>query len=133
MEPWLTEQGDFRDVSRGNPKPHSISQEKRIDVGLTRKTWKLNVISDPDNPASIRRPLTGDLSFTFNDLMELARDHSVCFPKVMTCLNIGCPLGNGVWEGVPLREVLWKTQPVENLPIAKHTQGRVGECIILIT
>jgi hypothetical protein len=33
----------------------------------------------------------------------------------MTCLNIGCPLGNGIWEGVPLREVLWKTQPSENL------------------
>ena len=28
------------------------------------------------------------------------------FPKVMTCLNIGCPLGMGLWEGVPLRDVL---------------------------
>ena len=33
----------------------------------------------------------------------------------MTCLNIGCPLGMGIWEGVPLREVIWKTQPRENL------------------
>ena len=37
------------------------------------------------------------------------------FPKVMTCLNIGCPLGNGIWEGVPLREVIWRAQPTENL------------------
>jgi DMSO/TMAO reductase YedYZ molybdopterin-dependent catalytic subunit len=37
------------------------------------------------------------------------------FPKVMTCLNIGCPLGMGIWEGVPLREVLWLTQPREDL------------------
>jgi DMSO/TMAO reductase YedYZ molybdopterin-dependent catalytic subunit len=29
----------------------------------------------------------------------------------MTCLNIGCPLGTGIWEGVPLREVIWLTQP----------------------
>ena len=33
----------------------------------------------------------------------------------MTCLNIGCPLGMGIWEGVPLREVVWLTQPKENL------------------
>ena len=33
----------------------------------------------------------------------------------MTCLNIGCPLGTGVWEGVPLRDVVWLTRPRENL------------------
>ena len=33
----------------------------------------------------------------------------------MTCLNIGCPLGTGIWEGVPLREVVWRTEPKENL------------------
>ncbi len=33
----------------------------------------------------------------------------------MTCLNIGCPLGTGIWEGVPLRDVLWMTKPQQNL------------------
>jgi DMSO/TMAO reductase YedYZ molybdopterin-dependent catalytic subunit len=33
----------------------------------------------------------------------------------MTCLNIGCPLGTGIWEGVPLREIIWLTQPKANL------------------
>jgi DMSO/TMAO reductase YedYZ molybdopterin-dependent catalytic subunit len=33
----------------------------------------------------------------------------------MTCLNIGCPLGMGLWEGVPLREIVWLTRPRENL------------------
>jgi DMSO/TMAO reductase YedYZ molybdopterin-dependent catalytic subunit len=47
--------------------------------------------------------------------MQLAEKHAVRFPKVMTCLNIGCPLGMGLWEGVPLREVLWLTQPKEDL------------------
>ena len=37
------------------------------------------------------------------------------FPKVMTCLNLGCPLGMGLWEGVPLREVIWLTQPREQV------------------
>jgi hypothetical protein len=47
--------------------------------------------------------------------MELADRCAVRFPKVMTCLNIGCPLGMGIWEGVPLREVIWLTRPRENL------------------
>ncbi len=47
--------------------------------------------------------------------MQLAKTHAVRFPKVMTCLNLGCPLGNGIWEGVPLREVLWLTQPTKDL------------------
>jgi DMSO/TMAO reductase YedYZ molybdopterin-dependent catalytic subunit len=33
----------------------------------------------------------------------------------MTCLNIGCPLGMGIWEGVPLRDVVWLTEPREDL------------------
>lgn len=115
LEPWLTPPDDFRDVSRGNPKPHTLSQQKRKEVGLTRDSWKLNVISDPDNPASIMKPLRDESAFTFEDLMTLAKDRAVRFPKVMTCLNIGCPLGMGIWEGVPLRDVIWKTQPKENL------------------
>ena len=115
LEPWLTPDADFQDVSRGNPQPHSIPSEQKVEVGLTRDTWRLNVVSDPDNPARIRRPLEGDTAFAFSDLMELAKVRAVRFPKVMTCLNIGCPLGNGIWEGVPLRDVIWKTQPLEDL------------------
>ena len=115
LETWLTVPDDFQDVSRGKPKPHKLDEAKRKEVGLTRETWKLNVISDSENPARIKNPLEGDNAFTFASLMELAKDHAVRFPKVMTCLNIGCPLGNGIWEGVPLREILWKTQPTENL------------------
>jgi DMSO/TMAO reductase YedYZ molybdopterin-dependent catalytic subunit len=47
--------------------------------------------------------------------MRLAKTKAVRFPKVMTCLNIGCPLGNGIWEGVPLRDVLWMTRPQKDL------------------
>src|SRR5262249_7667699 len=48
-------------------------------------------------------------------LMELARTRAVRFAKVMTCLNIGCPLGMGLWEGVPLRDVVWRTKPRADL------------------
>ena len=117
LEPYFTSQEKFRDVSRGKPLPHSLSDEKKRKAGLTRETWKLEVISDPDNPATIRRPLTKNdgTALDFNGLMKLAETRAVHFAKVMTCLNIGCPLGMGIWEGVPLREVIWLTQPRENL------------------
>ena len=117
LESWLTHPDDFQDVSRGKPKPHTLPDEKKREVGMTRETWTLNVISDLENPATIANPLSQetDNAFTFDDLMSLAKDHVVRFPKVMTCLNIGCPLGMGIWEGVPLRHLIWKTKPKENL------------------
>ncbi|MGI8602064.1 MAG: molybdopterin-dependent oxidoreductase [Verrucomicrobiales bacterium] len=117
LEPYFTTQEKFRDVSRGKPLPHSLSAEEKRRVGLTRETWKLEVISDSENPAKIRRPLSqkDGTALDFPALMKLAETHAVRFVKTMTCLNIGCPLGTGIWEGVPLREVVWLTQPRENL------------------
>jgi len=117
LEPYFTPQEQFRDVSRGKPLPHTLSDAKKREAGLTRETWKLEVVSDPEHPASIRRPLTkkDGSALGFDGLMKLAETHAVRFAKVMTCLNIGCPLGMGLWEGVPLREVVWLTQPRENL------------------
>jgi DMSO/TMAO reductase YedYZ molybdopterin-dependent catalytic subunit len=115
IEPYFTPGDDFKDVSRGKPLPHSLPEDKKREVGLTRETWKLEVVSDPANPAKIKTPLAGQKALDFDGLMELAETKAVRFAKVMTCLNIGCPLGMGVWEGVPLREVIWRTQPTENL------------------
>jgi DMSO/TMAO reductase YedYZ molybdopterin-dependent catalytic subunit len=117
IEPYFTAQDDFRDVSRGKPTPHRLPDEKKAEVGITRDTWSLEFGSDTDNPADLKRPYgeeTGT-TFRFDDLMKMAEKHAVRFPKVMTCLNIGCPLGMGVWEGVPLREVFWQTQPRQNI------------------
>ena len=50
LEPFFTPPDQFRDVSRGNPLPHSLPEEKLREVGLTRDTWKLEVIADPANP-----------------------------------------------------------------------------------
>jgi len=117
LEPYFTPQEKFRDVSRGKPLPHSLSEEKKRQAGLTRETWKLEVISDPEQPAKIRNSFTkkAGTALDFSGLMKLAEKHAVRFAKTMTCLNIGCPLGTGIWEGVPLRDVVWLTEPRENL------------------
>src|SRR5262245_5333963 len=91
LEPFFTPPADFRDVSRGKPLPHSLPDEKKREVGLTRETWKLEVISDPDNPAKLGRELTKEAgtALDFAGLLQLAETRAVRFAKVMTCLNIG--------------------------------------------
>lgn len=117
LETILTVQDKFQDVSRGTPLPHSLPAEKKTEVGLTRDTWRLEVLADLDKPARVRKPLAkaDNTALDFAGLLKLAEKHAVRFAKVMTCLNIGCPLGAGIWEGVPLREILWLTEPRENL------------------
>jgi DMSO/TMAO reductase YedYZ molybdopterin-dependent catalytic subunit len=113
---YLTPDELFADVSRGEPLPHSLPDEKKAEVGMTRDTWRLEVISDPDHPVRLRHPLTkaDNSAIDFKALLELGEKHAVRFPKIMTCLNLGCPLGMGIWEGVPLREVVWMTEPRED-------------------
>ncbi len=117
IEPYFTAPSKFQDVSRGTPLPHTLPEAKRREVGLTRDTWFLEVVSDPDNPCTLGKTFTkaNNTALTFDDLLKLGEKKSVRFAKVMTCLNIGCPLGMGVWEGVPLRDILWLAKPTANL------------------
>ena len=85
---YLTPQEKFGNVSRGNPHPYKLPEEKKRAVGLTRETWKLEVVSDPEHPARIRSPLQGDNALTWNGLMELAKKHAISIPKIMTCITI---------------------------------------------
>jgi hypothetical protein len=116
-EPYFTPQEDFGDVSRGTPLPHSLPDEKKRDVGLHRETWKVEVISDPGQPSRLGKQFTNadGTALDFAALLKLGEKHVVRFPKVMTCLNLGCPLGMGVWEGVPLREVVALAKPRSDL------------------
>ena len=113
--PYLTEQDDFLEVTRS--RPYLFPPEKLAKVGLTRETWKLEIDADPDYPTKLENPLTKDLgtAFDFKSLMKLAQTKSVRFAKALTCLNGNRILGMGVWEGVPLRDVLWMTEPKRNL------------------
>lgn len=117
QDPYFTPQVDFRDVSRGKPLPHSLPESKKSEVGLTRDSWRLEVIADPDNPPRLGTAFSRSAgnAIDFDRLLEIGQTRAVRFAKVMTCLNIGCPLGMGLWEGVPLREVVWLTQPQEKL------------------
>jgi len=72
LESYLTKQDDFKDVSRGDPIPHSLSTEERQQVGLTQQTWSLEVTSDPEHPAELRTPLSQEAgtALDWDGLME---------------------------------------------------------------
>jgi hypothetical protein len=114
---YLTKPDDFRLVERGEPLPYTHPVEKLREVGLTHDTWKLEVVSDPDAPAKLDNPLSKEAGTALDwpGLMKLAETKAVRFLKVMTCNNIDTPLGMGLWEGVPLRDVIWLAKPVENV------------------
>ena len=113
----LTREENFVNVGRGDPPPHELSLEKRRAAGLSRETWRLEVVPDPDSDAQVEHPLSkvqGN-AFTWEQLMTLAERKAVRFLHVISCTNMPKPLGHGLWEGVPLREVIWLTRPKTNI------------------
>ena len=65
----------------------------------------------------VEAPLAKDLgtALDFEGLLKLGREHGVRYLKGVTCNNLGEPLGMGLWEGVPLRVVIWMARPVANV------------------
>ena len=114
---YLTPLNKFRFAGRGNPPPWRLPEGKRREVGLMSETWQLEVVADPESNCKIGKPLSKDAgtAFGWDDLMRLAQQHAVRYLKVMTCLNVPSPNGMGLWEGVPLREVIWMTKPVDDI------------------
>jgi DMSO/TMAO reductase YedYZ molybdopterin-dependent catalytic subunit len=114
---YLTREENFRNAGRGKPPPHTLPLEKRREVGLVRETWQLEVLPDPESNAKVERPLSKDsgTALNFDGLMKLAEKHAVRFMSVMSCTNGKAPFGMGLWEGVPLREVVWLAKPTSNV------------------
>ncbi len=102
----LTNAEEFRDVSRGNPKPFTLKGEELNKARLTPETWRLEILGE--GTAKVQRPrqLQDGTAIDLAMLEDLGKRHGVRFLKAMQCLNIDQPLGQGLWEGVPLREVL---------------------------
>jgi len=113
----ITPSGDFYNVERGNPLPYKLPIEKLREIGMVRETWRLEIIADPASNSKIEHPMlrSDGTALTFEKLMEIAKTKAVSYLKVITCNNLADPLGHGLWEGVPLRDVLWLCGPVENL------------------
>ncbi len=114
---YLTPAEQFGTVERGNPLPYKLPPADLKEAGLTKESWKLEVVSDADYPATMGKQFkhADDTAFSYAKLMELAKKQSTRFIKTMTCNNMEAPLGTGIWEGVPLRDVIWLTEPKANI------------------
>lgn len=104
--PFLTPGDKFVDVSRGNPVPHTLEGEALVRAGLTDESWRLEI--GAEEKAEIRQALRIDdgTALDLTALRKLGETRGVRFLKAMQCNNVDLPLGQGLWEGVPLREVL---------------------------
>lgn len=122
-EPYLTPANDFQDVSRGNPKPFTLTGDALFQARLTPETWRLEVVADAFTDAVVKEPaqLARELTLAAGTALDLAaleklgQTHGAKFIKAMQCLNIAEPLGQGLWEGVPLRDVLALCGPLRNV------------------
>lgn len=112
---FLTDDKKFGDVSRGTPRPHSLKGDDLVKARLTAETWRLEIVGDASTQVEKPRKLDDSTAIDYPTLLELGKKHSVKFLKAMQCLNIAQPLGQGLWEGVPLREVL-------------RLVGKIGNC-----
>jgi DMSO/TMAO reductase YedYZ molybdopterin-dependent catalytic subunit len=104
--PFLTPARDFQDVSRGTPIPHSLRGEALVQARLTPETWRLEIVAEEGATVANSRRIEDGTALDFAGLTRLGERHAVRFLKAMQCNNIARPLGQGLWEGVPLREVL---------------------------
>ncbi|MBM4024037.1 MAG: hypothetical protein FJ280_01330 [Planctomycetes bacterium] len=114
---YLTREEDFVNFGRGTPPPHTLPPEKLRAVGLAKETWQLEVVPDPESDAKVEQPLSKDLgtALDWDGLMKLAEKTAVRILSVMSCTNGRQPCGMGLWEGVPLRDVIWLARPTGNL------------------
>ena len=114
---YLTQDKDFRNYGRGKPPPHKLPPEKLREVGLSRETWELEVVADPESNAEVERPLSraSGTAMDWAELMKLAETKAVRVMNVISCTNGRFPCGMGLWEGVPLRDVIWLARPTGNI------------------
>ena len=104
-------------LDKGKAGVAALPPDKLREVGLLPETWSLEVVPDPASNCSVERSFsraTGS-ALNWNDLMRLAEKHAARFLHVCTCTNGPDPYHMTLWEGVPLREVVWLTRPQANV------------------
>ena len=63
---FLTNPAEFRDVSRGNPRPHSLKGDDLVKARLTPETWRLEIVSDGSTKIEKPRKLEDGTAIDFD-------------------------------------------------------------------
>ena len=104
-------------LDKGKANVAKLPPERLREIGLLPETWSLDVVPDPASDSSVEQPRSRALgnALDWKGLMSLAEKHAVRFLHVCTCTNGADPYHMTLWEGVPLREVIWLTRPKANI------------------
>jgi hypothetical protein len=104
-------------LDKGKAGVARLSPDELREVGLVPETWSLDVIPDPASNCIVEQPISRKLgnALDWNGLMRLSDKYAVRYMQVCTCTNGPDPFHMSLWEGVPLREVIWLTRPKENV------------------
>src|SRR5205823_3071338 len=76
---------------------------------------RLEIVSDGSTTVERPRRLEDKTAIDLPTLEALGKKAGIRFLKAMQCNNIDQPLGQGLWEGVPLREVLKQAGRLNNI------------------
>ncbi len=104
-------------LDKGKAGVAELPPERLRQVGLVPETWSLEIVPDPASNCVVERPLSRGLgnALDWSALMNLCEKYAVRFMQVCSCTNGPDPFHMSLWEGVPLREVIWLTRPKENV------------------
>jgi len=104
-------------LDKGKAGVAPLPPEKLGAIGLLPETWSLEVVPDPASNCNVERSFSraAGSALRWGDLMSLAEKQAVRFLHVCTCTNGPDPYHMTLWEGVPLREVVWLTRPQANV------------------
>jgi DMSO/TMAO reductase YedYZ molybdopterin-dependent catalytic subunit len=100
---------------RGTPPPHSLQGEALVNARLTEDSWRLEIVGDAGCRVQRPRRLEDQTAIDLRTLHDLGRRHGVKFLKAMQCRSGNFPQSHGLWEGVPLREVLNLAGNIDNV------------------
>jgi hypothetical protein len=104
-------------LHKGKAGVAKLPPEKLREIGLTPDTWYLEIVPDPAGNSAVDRRFAKESGNALNwdVLMNLAKTQAIRFLHVCTCTNGANPFHTSLWEGVPLREVVWLTGPKDNI------------------
>ncbi|MCC6862789.1 MAG: molybdopterin-dependent oxidoreductase [Bryobacterales bacterium] len=104
-------------LDKGKAEVGKLPPERLREIGLLPETWSLEAVPDPASNSVVEQPLSraaGNL-LDWSGLMALAEKHAVRYLHVCVCTNGADPYHMTLWEGVPLREIVWLTRPRANV------------------
>ena len=102
-------------MSRSTPKPFTLKGESPLENPTDVVDLAAGYCGDGSSRVARPGRLEDGTALELARLMELGKSHGVKYLTAMQCNNIAFPLGQGLWEGVPLQELIRPVGEVDDV------------------